>query len=501
MPYVQHGGRMHNKKNLITAIIYQLISMVSGLILPRLIISTFGSNVNGLVTSISQFLGFISLLEGGLGAVVLAELYKPIENRDKEKIIEILNECQRFFLKLSVIFVLYTCALAIIYPIFINRDFSFEFTSTLVIILSITTVIKYLFSITYRLYLQANQKIYIVNIVSAIISIGNLLLAYLVIKTYPEIHMLKLLADFMFLLQPITFKRFIEEKFWIKISVFDIFKKNNSTVLKNRWSGFAQNLAHYINMNTDVVVLTVFSSLADVSVYSVYLLAITALRTFLSLVSNSYQSAFGKYIAEGNQNNLEIHFRKFNFYNSIITIAFFSTCMVLITPFVMLYTEGVRDVNYYQPLFGIIMTMANLVFCVREPYRYLVLAAGKFKETNNGAIIEAVLNVIISIIFVSKYGLIGVAIGTLVAISYRYIYFLVFLHKNIIYIQTRTIIGQIALIILVAGINVVIMKNISFSITSYYSFFLYGILIGLTELLTTASLSFVIQKIIKIKVI
>ena len=39
----------------------------------------FGSEINGLVSSITQFLSFISLLEGGLGAVVLAELYLPIE--------------------------------------------------------------------------------------------------------------------------------------------------------------------------------------------------------------------------------------------------------------------------------------------------------------------------------------------------------------------------------------------------------------------------------------
>ena len=69
---------MNKKKNLFTSFLFQVITIISGLILPRIIIGTFGSALNGLIASITQFLSFISLLEGGLGAVVLADLYRPI---------------------------------------------------------------------------------------------------------------------------------------------------------------------------------------------------------------------------------------------------------------------------------------------------------------------------------------------------------------------------------------------------------------------------------------
>lgn len=72
---------MNNRKNLITSIVYQFSVIISGLILPRLLISTFGSEINGLVSSITQFLSFITLFEGGVGAAVLAELYLPIEKK------------------------------------------------------------------------------------------------------------------------------------------------------------------------------------------------------------------------------------------------------------------------------------------------------------------------------------------------------------------------------------------------------------------------------------
>ena len=96
---------MNNKKNAVSALMLQLATMVQGLILPRLILTYFGSEVNGLVSSVTQFLGFISLLEGGLGAVVLAELYRPIEEWDDKKISRILEACQAFFNHLAIAFI------------------------------------------------------------------------------------------------------------------------------------------------------------------------------------------------------------------------------------------------------------------------------------------------------------------------------------------------------------------------------------------------------------
>lgn len=68
------------KKNVITSIFYQLVTVAYGLIVPRLVLSSFGSEVNGLTSSLSQFLNYINLLEGGLSGVIMAALYKPLAN-------------------------------------------------------------------------------------------------------------------------------------------------------------------------------------------------------------------------------------------------------------------------------------------------------------------------------------------------------------------------------------------------------------------------------------
>lgn len=486
---------MNNRKNFISALVLQIVTLLSGLILPRLIISTFGSNTNGLISSITQFLSFISLLEGGLGAVVLAELYVPLKEKNNQKVNEILYSCQRFFRKLAIVFIGYTIFLAIIYPLFIAKGYDFIYVSSLVIILSIATLSQFLFSITNKLLLQADQKVYIVNNITSITVLLNLIISVCIIGIFPNIHLVKLGAACIYIIQPFIYNHFVDKKYLL-------YKKNSKVldnlVLKNRWSGFIQNLAHFVNMNTDVAVLTLFSSLTDVSVYSVYMLSINALRSIIVSVSNSYQSALGKYYAEANIEKLKKHFFKFEERVWILGIILFSTCLLLINPFVKLYTFGIGDANYYRPMFALIMVIANMIYCVREPYRLLILSAGKFKETNFGSAAEAIINILMSILLVFKFKLIGVAVGTLLAITYRMLYFIVYLKSDIIYVKYSKYIKLILTLIFTLGINIYVYFSHPFYITSFSFFVVYGFITIFLETLVTAIIYIIFDKLLKV---
>ena len=105
--------------NLITSIVLQIVSIICGLIVPKLI-ATYGSNLNGLINSITQFLSYITLLEVGFGPVILSILYKPIANKDKSKIKRILKSSESFFRKISFIFIIYIIILH--YSVFRNKE-------------------------------------------------------------------------------------------------------------------------------------------------------------------------------------------------------------------------------------------------------------------------------------------------------------------------------------------------------------------------------------------
>lgn len=468
---------MNNKKNAISSLALQLATIAQGLILPKLILGAFGSEVNGLVSSITQFLSFISLLEGGLGAVVLAELYGPIEKKNDDKIQGILGACQSFFSKLTLVFLVYTIIVAFFYPRYIDTSLSKGAVSVLVLILSMTTVAQYLFSITYRLLLQAEQKLYIVNYVSAVTILINTISAAVIIFVFPSIHVVKLCSGIIYMIQPMVYKAFVEKKFLKE----NIRKKKQHYILKNRWSGFAQNLAHFVNMNTDVALITLFMPLQYVSVYSVHLLVINALRGIVTSVGNSYQSALGKYIAMGDSAQLKQKFRKFEEGFWLTGMILFFCCALLINPFIQIYTTGITDAEYYQPIFSFVIVLANMIYVIREPYRLLVLAGGKFKETNFGAFAEAIINLGMSLLLITKFGLIGVAIGTLVAIVFRLIYLVWYLHKDIIQLGYASFSPYIVTFIVAFAVNLFAYISWPLKLNGIIHFFVAGCIVFVAE--------------------
>lgn len=452
--------------NAFSSMLLQIFSILSGFIIPKVILSTFGSEVNGLISSFNQFFGYISLVEGGLTGVVMAKLYKPLVDKDEGKISSIVNTTKKFYNKLSIIFVIYTVILAIVYPLIVKTSFSYFYVCTLGLILGIGLFIQYNFSLALRILLNADKKVYVVSITQIIILILNIVLFVSVIKIFPSIHILKLITGILYIIQPIVYNKVIKKHFNIN--------KNSETdmdLIKDRWDGFAISLAAFIHNNTDVIVLTLFTDLKVVSVYSVYSLVTSGLKQLIKSFSNGIVPSIGNVYAKGNKEELNKSFEIYEYIVLFLTFLLFSVGGLLITKFVLLYTRNIDDINYNQPLFGLLLILAESISCIREPYLNLAFSANKFREIRKSAYIEAFLNIIISLILVFRIGLIGVAIGTLISMIYRTIYQVVFLKKSILKRNVSVFVKKIGTftIFTITGIAIClnIGKNFELSIMSW----------------------------------
>ena len=118
-------------KSTVASVINQIVIFLSGFILPKLILRFYGSDTNGLIHSISQFLTLISFLEMGMGAVVQSALYAPLAENDMAKVSEIVTDSSRFFKKIAGLLLLYVVLLAFVYPTFINNNFGAIYTASL----------------------------------------------------------------------------------------------------------------------------------------------------------------------------------------------------------------------------------------------------------------------------------------------------------------------------------------------------------------------------------
>lgn len=414
-------------KNIISSLLLQMFAIICGFIVPKMIISSFGSATNGLINSIVQFLGYITLLESGFGPVIKSLLYKPIAEKDKKQIEKILYSAEKFFKNIAKIFIFYLIILIVVYPILINVQFDKIYTISLILIISISTFAEYFFGITYKLYLQAEQKTYITSYIQLGTILVNTICVVVLIKLNCNIQIVKLLSSIIFVIKPIVQNYYVRKKYGINLK-----KVKENFNIKQKWDGLAQHIAAVIHGNTDIAILTIFSTMEEVSVYSVYLLIINGVKKIINAFNDGIDASFGNMIVNKEKENFNKQFSTYEFfYHTISTIIFIST-IILITPFVQVYTYGIEDANYIRPIFGMLLVMSEFMWAIRLPYSSIVLAAGHFKETKKGAWIETFSNISISLILVYKFGIIGVAIGTLIAMTIRTIEFMYHSSKKIL---------------------------------------------------------------------
>ncbi|MBQ3452754.1 polysaccharide biosynthesis C-terminal domain-containing protein [Candidatus Saccharibacteria bacterium] len=414
--------------NIVTNIILQLISIIYGFIVPKIIISEFGSDVNGLVSSITQFLAYITLLESGFGPVIKATLYKPIAKKDSKAIADILRTSERFFRRIAWVFVLYIVILFFVYPFIVDKTFNPAFTIAMIAIMGLSKFAEYFFGMTYRLYLQAEQKLYITSIIQAIAYIANALLIVFMAMAGSDILLIELISGLIFMLRPILQNIYVKKKYKINLA-----SASPNYRIKHKWDGLAQHIAATIHENTDITILTLFRSLSEVSVYSVYYLVITGIRRLIRSFSDGIDSLFGDMIANDESENLNKVFSPYETVYALISTIIFSCTIVLIVPFIAIFTQNVTDADYIRPIFGTLLVVSEYVWAIRQPYNLLIKASGHFKETRKGAWVESVINILVSVVLVNQLGIIGVAIGTVTAMSVRTIEFVYHANKHILH--------------------------------------------------------------------
>ena len=349
---------MRNKKlawNTMSGLLLQGTTVLCGFILPRAILNRFGSDVNGLINSIAQFLQMIAFLELGVGAVIQSALYGPLAEQDSAKISEVIASGSSFFRKLGGILVLYV--------------------------------------------------------------VGVVVFCYCLLYFGFSIQAVKLTTAGIFLLRPILVRAYIRKNYQI-----DRKCRYTKDPIEQKWNGVAQHVAAIVLDSTDMVVLSVFSDMYAVSVYSVYLIVVSGIKSLLQSFFGGIGALFGELWAKQEREELNRYFAFSEWMVHGLSLFVWCCTYKLIVPFVLIYTEHMTDVDYNVPVFAALICIAYALYCLRLPFNSMILAAGHYKNTQNIYVVGAVMNLSLSILAVSRWGLIGVAVGTIAAMLYQVIH-------------------------------------------------------------------------------
>ena len=461
--------------NTVTTALYQIILMIVGFITPKVFLNAYGSEINGLVTSINQFITYFNLVEAGLAGAAVYALYKPLAEQNYPKINAIVSAAKKFYLKAGYIFLGLIFAMALIYPIFVKTGLlsSFE-VGLLVLVLGANGVIEFFTLSKYRVLLTASQKTYIISLSSIIYVILNTIIIVILANLGVNIVIVKAVAILAILIRSIILKTYVKRKY----KYISYKEEPDYQSMDKRWSALFLQVLTAIQNGAPVVISTIFTSLKTVSVYSIYNMVMHGINGVLSIFTSGLSASFGDVIARKEMVTLQKSYREFEFaYYTLITVIY-SVSMVMILPFVRIYTEGVTDTNYMLPEIAFLIVLNGLLYNIKTPQGMLVISAGLYKETRVRTLIQALIIVILGIILAPIFGLTGILIASCLSNIYRDIDLIFYIPKHVTKIPAKETIKRVCIMLLntiLIVVPCVILININASNYLQWAFYAVGV--------------------------
>lgn len=415
------------KYNLIIGILSQVIALVLGIIVPKLVLTNYGSEINGLLSSVTNIYAYIAIVEAGVAAASCQALYKPIVENNRAQANSILSATNKYYHKTGIIYLGLILLFSIIYPLLIKTDIPF-FTIILVILFNgLGNVVNYFFHGKFLILLKADGKNFVrtgletfTNVFKQVAKIVLISLGYNVIL----VQFVAMLASFA---QMIYITYYIKKHYsWIDLSV-----KPNTAAISQSKNVFVHEINYLVTSNVDTVILTIFTTLKTVSVYSLYNLLFNTVNRLLRTIRDSLEFKIAHAFHKDKKIFIDM-FQAFEVYYITFTFALFSITNFFILPFLSIYTKGVTDINYIVHHLPMLFVLINLLSAGRYPSDAMIHISGHFKATQKSAVIETVINVVFSIILVNFWGIAGALLGTIISSLYRTNYLILYVNKKII---------------------------------------------------------------------
>lgn len=446
--------------NTITSAIVQVIVMLVGFIVPKTILNYYGSEVNGVVTSITQFVSYLTLVEVGLGDAAIYALYKPLADNNQQKINGIMSATNRFYIKSGISFTILLLGLAGLYPLFAKSvTFSSMDLFLLVLILGMNSVLDFFTLGKYRAILSADQKIYIISFASIVYYILNT--AIIIFLSYKKMPIITVRAV---ALSAVLVRTMILLVYCHKNYPF----LNYNTVpdnkaLSKRWDVLLLQILGAVQRGFPVILATMYTSFIEVSIYSIYNMVMSGIMGVLDIFISGLFTSFGNILAKDENENLKKVYTDFEYtYYAMITVVY-SVAFLLIIPFIRIYTHGVNDTSYENILLGSLFVLNGYLYNLKTPQGMLVKSAGLYRETRWQTITQALILVILGVIWGRKYGLIGIMAASCMSNIYRDIDLWFYIPKHVtklsaIYTLKRVILSLMALLFSAVGIYMFLNK-------------------------------------------
>lgn len=466
-------------KIFITGVVSQIVTLGLGIIIPKLLIVSYGSEVNGLLTSIRQIFVYVALLEAGIGTASLQAMYEPIAKDDKQSACAIMAATDRYFKRTGLLYGLAVVLLAVFYPIVVKTELSFLMVGAIILLQGSAGVIKYYFQGKLTILLRVDGKSYVTTNITTIVSVATHAVQIGLILAGFDIIAVQVSYFIINLAQMLYLTWYVKRNYpWLDLNVTPNFKAlaQSKNVIVHQISGLVFN-------NTDVLVLTYFCGLKTVSVYSLYSLIFSCVSNVIDTLCSSVEFILGQ--AFNSDRRKFLHMQEiYETYYLGISFSFFTIALIMFPSFIRLYAGEITDINYVDPYLPFLFVGLNVLMYARRTSSQIINFAGHFKQTQWRSVIESIINLSVSLFLVYKIGIYGVLIGTIAALLYRTNDVILYANINILGRKPWRTYRRWGQNLILMVLCVLIVNRILPEIESYVQWFGIAVVIGISTVVS-----------------
>jgi len=466
-------------KNSIFALLCNLVSITISFIARTFFIKILGAELLGLDSLFINIISVLSIFELGVGNAIVFNLYKPIEDNNISKIKSLMNFYKKAYYIIALI--IFVIGLIIVpFLKYIVGNLENEINLYLVYTIFLLSSISTYFLSYKRSLIIANQKNYIISVIHMIylilVNVFQLLFVWITKNYY-----LYLLIKLVFIILENVIITIIANKMYPFLRDKNVIELD-SIVKKDIYTRIKALLFHKIGivvvLGTDNIIISGILGVIVVGIYSNYYTIINAVDTLFGQIITTSTASVGNLLLENNPKKSFEIFDKMRFLNFWVACFCGSVLLVTLQPFICIWV-GKEYIISFAVLAVIIFNFFQKM--MRKIYITFKDSAGIWREDKWVPIIEAIINIIFSIILVKLFGLIGVFIGTILSGLIVWCYdYPKFVYKNLFkraYIQYfKETLGYIASFILISGSLCLIIQL--WNINNYYLKFIINLMVA-----------------------
>lgn len=392
------------KKNIYINLFVTIIIGVLGFVVNKVFSNTMGGETLGLMRLFTQMVAYLNLADLGIAVSSSYALYKPLENNDIKRVSIIVSTIDYFYKRIALIILIVGLLGNIFLSKLINTNIYGNYIYIYWMLFVINTSLSYIFA-KYSVLFTANQEYAFVRKVqgSSRILVNILQLVILVLTRSFLFYIIIMIG------QNLYNYYFFYRHFKNKYKKIEKVKAREKEIIKDMKNLFWHSIAGLVVYNTDFILLSKFTSLETVAIYSTYLIVYQMILTTIGILTPVLTPRIGKFIAQHNKLEIYKYWEKLHLLYMIVGTIITITSYYMLNSFIRLW----MGLEYVMPILTISLLLVNLFFqmtrCMMEVFK---TNSGFYDDIYN-PILESIINLVISLVLVQKIGLNGVIIGTI----------------------------------------------------------------------------------------